>query len=627
MNHLQLEKRAALASALLVICAAATVSCASKLPPNTPVDEVMWLDQNWSEEQRRWFHHTSQGSATIPVPYDWFVALEQPRFSLIGRPGLLVDEEHMQQMGFIPSEAGEAGSSPDYNPDRLPVGFARMKDVPISSGSTPDAPDRVGFTCAACHSGQLEYDNVSIRIDGGPSVANIGALRERTRLSLAYTRFVPFRFGRFADRVLGADAGREEKAALEESFKNTLKELKAWSDLNDPLVDDHHDSVEEGFARLDALNRIGNRVFGQDLYVHEGDNLLTRANLAPLTAPVSYPHIWTSAWFNWVQYDGSIMQPMIRNAGEALGVGARVNLLEPGEDLYRSSVAVRQVFELEQLLAGEPPLPLRSFTGLVAPEWPTRVLGEIDRSKASKGGELYERTCKKCHGPVVDSREFWQARRWTDPSSNEAQRSFLKVPNIPVAMLGTDPAQAAVLAERAVRVPGFLGFDLSSLGCGGLGEPGVRTELPFAAALGIAVERVVTRFYDDHDVPSSQRDELDGYRANCLRADPAYKARPLDGIWATAPFFHNGSVPNLYELLSPVVERSKSFPVGNRTFDPVRVGYVIDQRRRGDTIVDTSKPGNSNEGHEFNHRKGVGVIGPGLSESERWQLVEFLKTL
>ena len=47
-----------------------------------------------------------------------------------------------------------------------------------------------------------------------------------------------------------------------------------------------------------------------------------------------------------------------------------------------------------------------------------------------------------------------------------------------------------------------------------------------------------------------------------------YKARPLAGMWATAPFLHNGSVPNLYYMLVPAAERPKKFFVGHREFDP-----------------------------------------------------------
>ena len=54
------------------------VSCAPTLPPATQVDQARWLGQNWSDDERFWFHHASQGTSTLPVPYDWFVALEQP---------------------------------------------------------------------------------------------------------------------------------------------------------------------------------------------------------------------------------------------------------------------------------------------------------------------------------------------------------------------------------------------------------------------------------------------------------------------------------------------------------------------------------------------------------------------
>ncbi len=100
-----------------------------------------------------------------------------------------------------------------------------------------------------------------------------------------------------------------------------------------------------------------------------------------------------------------------------------------------------------------------------------------------------------------------------------------------------------------------------------------------------------------------------------------YKARPLNGIWATAPYLHNGSVPNLYQLLLPAEDRDATFTVGSRQFDPKHVGYRTDapgvftfraRDENGETI-----PGNSNAGHEYGE----------LSEQERWELVEYLKTL
>src|ERR1041384_3123710 len=95
-----------------------------------------------------------------------------------------------------------------------------------------------------------------------------------------------------------------------------------------------------------------------------------------------------------------------------------------------------------------------------------------------------------------------------------------------------------------------------------------------------------------------------------IRAQAIYKARPLNGIWAVAPFLHNGSVPNLYLLLSPQSDRPAKFWAGSKEFDPVKVGYDVAEIS-GATEFDISKPGNSNAGHEFTDGPRVkGVIGP-----------------
>jgi hypothetical protein len=101
-----------------------------------------------------------------------------------------------------------------------------------------------------------------------------------------------------------------------------------------------------------------------------------------------------------------------------------------------------------------------------------------------------------------------------------------------------------------------------------------------------------------------------------------YKGRPLNGIWATAPYLHNGSVPTLADLLKPAQDRPKTFTVGSREFDPEKVGirtdapgYPVFRARNEDG---TPVPGNSNEGHEY---------GANLSKGERRALLEYLKSL
>ena len=107
----------------------------------------------------------------------------------------------------------------------------------------------------------------------------------------------------------------------------------------------------------------------------------------------------------------------------------------------------------------------------------------------------------------------------------------------------------------------------------------------------------------------------------------SYNARPHNSIWATLLYLHNGSVPDLFSLLSPVSERPKVFYLGNKEFDPVRLGLNTNPLK-GASEFRTDMPGNSNAGHEFNDGpKCNGVIGRKLSPEERVEIIEYLKTL
>jgi hypothetical protein len=104
-------------------------------------------------------------------------------------------------------------------------------------------------------------------------------------------------------------------------------------------------------------------------------------------------------------------------------------------------------------------------------------------------------------------------------------------------------------------------------------------------------------------------------------AGAAYESRVLHGIWATAPYLHNGSVPNLWELMLPPRRRAMTFKVGSRKFDPKTVGYATDESpyKSSAFLVDPQNlNGNGNSGHDYTSD---------LSDDDRWALVEYLKTL
>jgi hypothetical protein len=95
----------------------------------------------------------------------------------------------------------------------------------------------------------------------------------------------------------------------------------------------------------------------------------------------------------------------------------------------------------------------------------------------------------------------------------------------------------------------------------------------------------------------------------------------LKGIWATAPYLHNGSVPNLWELLLPAERRTPSFMVGSRKFDIDNVGYVTTETplKDGTLVVGAgAQPGNSNAGHNYSMD---------MTDDQRRALLEYLKQL
>ena len=86
--------------------------------------------------------------------------------------------------------------------------------------------------------------------------------------------------------------------------------------------------------------------------------------------------------------------------------------------------------------------------------------------------------------------------------------------------------------------------------------------------------------------------------ANDFQVIEEYRARPLNGIWATAPYLHNGSVPDMVELLKPAAQRPTTFYVGNWEFDPARLGFEWSSPFPTAFLFDTRITGNSNAGHE-----------------------------
>ncbi|TMQ34079.1 MAG: c-type cytochrome [Planctomycetota bacterium] len=192
----------------------------------------------------------------------------------------------------------------------------------------------------------------------------------------------------------------------------------------------------------------------------------------------------------------------------------------------------------------------------------------VDRTLAARGEQLFKASCSRCHGTYGE--------KWTYPN---------KV--VSLEEIGTDPNRY---------------FGVSN-----------------------AFHAYYQRTWFAHEKPGWLVDDC------AARHSRGYQAPPLDGIWATAPYFHNGSAPTVYDVLNST-SRPKIFTRSYRTdrdaYDPVKLGWKVDvlgqradsqlpaiERRK---IYDTSQPGRSNAGHTF---------GDDLTEEERMAVIEYLKTI
>jgi mono/diheme cytochrome c family protein len=656
--------KAAAAILALAFFAIGMVSCGAMyalhrgwgMLPEESVQTVIYADQGWgpgvASEARQTYYYTAQGASVKDLRYSWFINLEMPW----GR-GRFADPSVLRRYGFLVDEPSAK------NPDGLPVGFAKHFDRSLNE-------EMLDVTCAACHTGQINVTRngrtTALRIDGGSGLhaftdSNVGHFVPTMLASMISTAANPFKFDRFARNVLGARYP-DGRWTLHQQFRQVIGNLAAlgYHEWKYGLA-----PTEEGYGRTDALARISNTVFG--------DNLDPK-NYKVGNAPVNYPPVWNIWKFDWVQYNASVSQPMARNIGEAMGTGAKYTLVDrygkplPPEERFRSTAILDNLHTIE--------LTLRR---LQPPAWNEGVLGAIDAAKAERGKALFDEHCVSCHGPHLSPPEIkarnaplksatepeWVMRTLcvddvgTDPNTamnffratvditrtgltamdlqavarrnlawwNERQTAYLEGE---IARLQAQPQTADTAKQIAARhseiagLAGAMEQDLSQI------RP---SALPVGNALSYLGTMIRDKAYADARYTADEQANLDGFGILDLpQVIPGYKPRPLAGIWATPPYLHNGSVPTIYHLLSPVEERPRTFRAGSREFDTVRLGLA----EVGDDywLFDTSLTGNSNAGHEFNKNfdeskigqpSQKGLVGPFLTPDDRLAIIEHLK--
>jgi mono/diheme cytochrome c family protein len=538
-------------------------------------------------------YHKDEGVRLLP--YDWFLALERAESA-----ELIASDANIRRYAFL-SDSDDAKS----NPDRLPIGFTKYD--PLSAKATVDEEfacdsaqgastiplPQLGFTCAACHTGELHYRGKVLRVEGGPSMQNNLQFFKDVSDALKAMVSDKEKFGRFAGRVLQKPAHKGQ-TPVELGIcvkKYLMKRLSESYNKTYPTYESLF-PFPWGFGRLDAFGRGGNTAFGK----------LDRDNLQPATAPVSIPALWNVVWsYDRVQWNGAIHDLRARYIAQSVGLNAPVRLSGDPSRLFETGFDLKEVDELA-----------KQYRKIIPPAWPSHIFDD-DKTEGERatrvllGKDLYAQRCAGCHVPTM-----WNAD------------GLDTLHMITLSDIGTDPASLTHFINRVVKtgpLKGVLNADT---------VPAVK-----------AIEFLTTGIMKQNGLDVSK---------NRLTSEMAYVARPHAGVWATAPFLHNGSIPNLYLLLSPQEERdaqAKTFCLGDLEFDPEQVGFTLKRPpcAPAESLFDTTLAGNRNTGHEFrsDDRAGnrfsqeqckallahgeQGILGCELTHDDRLSIIEYLKTL
>jgi hypothetical protein len=486
--------------------------------------------------------------------------------------------QNMERFGFIADGVSTA------NPHGLPIGITTVH----SRNKDHLGLEMVGFNCAACHVGEISYRGRKLLIDGAPSLVDLQSYQIEFKNSLEATLRDPAKALAFLVAIEHDRHGGNAPATADvSSYASDPALVSAAAVEAAPTRNDNFHSMPSRIADA-ASGRAPGESLGERL---RNDIALVRARLAYLKhmkllldgtepgpgridafgaarnllfptshmrmeSPVSFPFIWDVP--DNVQHRSDADIVWIHYDGNTNSILER-NI---GQALGMGAVFDQKTFESTLRIENLHRLEVLTHK-LKPPMWPSDIFGPIDQAKAKAGEKIFNDTCRDCH----------QNRLY------------------PLSDVGTDPKRA------------------NSFGQPVAGKP-------FPTAIKPILDGLKARALSDDGISAADQASWD---ANPVvwRATSQYLARALTGVWATAPYLHNGSVPTLWHLLHPA-QRPPKFVVGNREYDPEKLGYVTNGI--GWTF-DVSQPGNGNFGHSGDR------YGTGLTEDQKAALLEYLKTI
>ena len=579
-------------------------SCLKSVPSHINQFEDLTYDRSYSngitEFEKRSYYNTSQG--IYYLPYDVIASMSRPSDSEFRLYNELFFKDP-ERLGLIPSP---------YRESDPPIG--------ITVSSDPEFVPMFGVSCATCHTSTITNDKkMAFLVDGSGSKFAIDRLIKQMVTSMVLTMADPVEFGKFYDRYRKRVKIAEYPSSSYEF--DLVIDTKTYNSLKNSLKNDNPDLVEQlasfenqtiiELGGVDVPTTLGHAVYPRKenldtrvkMFVYMTKRLtwfLKQAEYAktdPRIAPsglgrgdpwsstknmyadlfahqppenwptvssgaIDTPYIWKYDDAKWIFATGTTNSMIERNFAQAIALLSDFN-----PETYESTVTLGKLEMIQGFT--------RKFQ---PPVWPEHILGPIDHRMAALGKDLFKKQCLSCHNPKRDT--------FSGPGSIEY--NYLDV--------GTDDAYYNAQIEK------FYGKKFID---------DVLTDV---------MHKVKTTAAQNEGIANLPAFEVG--RTNVVWKQPngnRLVAKPLWGVWATAPYLHNGSVLNIRDLLNNPEYRLTAFHVGSIEYDAKNMGFQNKQTAYSSLLETNCRDclGNSNAGHNYSTN---------LSDYEKDQIIEFLKT-
>ncbi len=647
----------------------------------------IWADPKF---RQRWIHQ-SQGTKMLPL--SWVLAMQ----SKDKLPFL--SDKNISRFNVLPDHDTLC------NPFELPIGMAvewEAQNIVEKGKGFAEEPAYLGLSCASCHVTPLRIGGKSLAVLGGAGSANMSALNIEFENSIKFALRNPMQALDFFKNVQKIQIELYGESQSHIQILGALKSLVDASGREAPVFGPGRlDALGGGgnFMFEGYLKRFHSKLPGRIPKMATDNSIF-------LDAPVGMPAIFDVPRFDWAYYGASFREPFTRAMGETVAVLAPTALMPESGGKWQTSARGDAILWLEQGLRqlSSPRFSSVGHTSethaIVQGARIEELANEGEELYWHK-----DIGCARCHGQRNITEPGVPVRRdlpsngefllntntvgviGTDPLnlSNFASREINLPPEIIKGLTPFSPLGGSTMKMGTEKSGVYLHVALEALMVGVsdflfkkynwgdyMGPASSLSDQGRLATLGkrpcqktpeLRSERCrkirpwIVQGLDQAEnsvifPPSDGTDKFDP-RCKNISSDQckelqrktgwlAYRARPLVGMWSTAPFLHNNSIESMCALLgntalankNTLFTRKTRFTVGTSEYDPICLGYrdsrTLDNGETPAYVIDTTSNGNMNGGHWYDARYSGkpenGVIGPALSERQIFSIIEYMKS-